>query len=107
MYTRGFLRNYATYLGLDADEIEEEWRREAGDRAPISQLIVGPQPLTIRRGVRFQRSHLVIAVVAVIVLLVAGYFGFQLTRYLSYPTLAVAPAARRLSRCRSAPRATC
>ncbi|MFI5258041.1 MAG: helix-turn-helix domain-containing protein [Candidatus Limnocylindrales bacterium] len=89
VYTRGFLRNYATYLGLDADEIEEEWRREAGGRAPISQLIVGPQPLTIRRGVAFQRSHVIIAVVAVIVLAVAGYFGYQLTRYLSYPTLAV------------------
>lgn len=89
VYTRGFLRNYATYLGLDADEIEEEWRREAGDGTPISQLIVGPQPLTIRRGVRFQRSHVIIAVVVVIVLVVAGYFGFQLTRYLAYPSLAV------------------
>jgi cytoskeletal protein RodZ len=92
VYTRGFLRNYATYLGLDADEIEAEWRREAGGSGPVSALIVGPQPLTIRRGVAFQRSHVIIGVVAIVVLLVAAYFGYQLTRYLSYPTLAVSSA---------------
>jgi cytoskeletal protein RodZ len=89
VYTRGFIRNYATYLGLDADEIEEEWRGEAGAPDLTRQAIVGPQPLTIRRGIVFQRSHGVIAVVLIIILVVASYFGFQLTRYLSYPTLAV------------------
>ena len=89
VYTRGFLRNYSTYLGLDADEIEEEWRGEAGAPEPGRAAIVGPQPMTIRRGVDLQRSHLVIGVVVVIVLIVASYFGFQLTRYLAYPTVAV------------------
>src|SRR3954452_12438029 len=27
VYTRGFLKNYAAYLGLDADELVMEWRR--------------------------------------------------------------------------------
>ena len=89
VYTRGFLRNYATYLGLDADEVEEEWRSEAGAPVVGRAAIVGPQPLTIRRGVIFQRSHGVIAVVLVIVLIVTAYFGFQLTRYLSYPTVSL------------------
>jgi hypothetical protein len=89
VYTRGFLRNYATYLGLDADEVEEEWRNEAGAPEILRPAIVGPQPLTIRRGVVFQRSHGVIAVVLIIVLIVTAYFGFQLTRYLSYPTVAL------------------
>jgi cytoskeletal protein RodZ len=92
VYTRGFLRNYATYLGLDADEIEDEWRAEAGTVAPLKQIIVGPQPLTMRRKVVFERSHVVIGIVAAVVLIVASYFGFQLTRYLSYPTLSVASA---------------
>ncbi len=92
VYTRGFLRNYATYLGLDADEMEEQWREEAGHVAPIRTTVIGPQPLTMRRKVVFEQSHVVIGIVAVIVLIVAGYFGFQLTRYLSYPTLAVASA---------------
>jgi hypothetical protein len=32
VYVRGFLRNYASYLGLDPDEAEAEWRR--GNVAP-------------------------------------------------------------------------
>ena len=92
VYARGFLRNYATYLGMDADELEEEWREEAGQVTPVKPIIVGPQPLTMRRKVTFERSHVVIGIVAIIVLVVAGYFGFQLTRYLSYPTIDIAAA---------------
>ena len=92
VYARGFLRNYSTYLGLDPDEMEEEWREEAGHAQPVRPVITGPQPLTMRRKVVFQQSHAVMAVVAIIVLIVAGYFGFQLTRYLSYPTISVASA---------------
>ena len=89
VYTRGFLRNYASYLGLDADEIEEQWRSQAGAPEVGRSAIVGPQPLTIRRGIVFQRSHAVIGVVLVIILIVASYFGLQLSRYLAYPTLAL------------------
>jgi len=92
VYARGFLRNYATYLGLDPDEIEEEWRREGGEITAVKPVLTGPRPLTIRRKITFQGSHVVIAIVAVIVLVVAGYFGYQLTRYLSYPTLSVVSA---------------
>ena len=94
VYTRGFLRNYATYLGLDPDEIEDEWRQEGGEIQQVKPILSGPQPLTLRRKVVFQRSHVAIAVVAVIVLVVASYFGFQLTRYLSYPTVGVVGAGR-------------
>lgn len=89
VYTRGFLRNYASYLGLDADEIEEQWRSQAAAPELGRSAIVGPQPLTIRRGIVFQRSHAVIAVVLVIILVVTSYFGLQLSRYLAYPTLAL------------------
>ena len=44
VYARGFLRNYATYLGLDADEMEEQWREEAGSATPALPTFVGPQP---------------------------------------------------------------
>jgi cytoskeletal protein RodZ len=92
VYTRGFLRNYATYLGLDADDIEDEWRREGGQVTAVKPVLAGPKPLTMRRKVTFQGSHVVIGIVAVIVLAVTGYFGYQLTRYLSYPTLGVVSA---------------
>jgi cytoskeletal protein RodZ len=92
VYARGFLRNYSTYLGLDPDEMEDEWREEAGQAAPVRPIITGPQPLTMRRKVIFQQSHAVMALVLIIILVVASYFGFQLTRYLSYPTINVASA---------------
>ena len=28
VYAKGFLRNYSTYLGLDADEMIDRWRKE-------------------------------------------------------------------------------
>jgi cytoskeletal protein RodZ len=99
VYARGFLRNYASYLGLDADEVEEEWRREAGATTPVREpAFVGPRPLTMRRGIVFQRSHLAIVGVVIIVAVVGIYFGYQVTRFLSYPTVAVtAPDTARIT----------
>jgi transcriptional regulator with XRE-family HTH domain len=91
VYTRGFLRNYAAYLGLDADEIIDEWRRETGEPAPAMTrpVFTSPQPMRIRRGIAFQRSHIIILVVVLIVAAVGSYFGLQVTRFLQYPTVAV------------------
>ena len=36
VYARGFLRNYASYLGMDPDEAWEEWRREAATPRPAA-----------------------------------------------------------------------
>src|SRR5919201_6330879 len=45
VYTKGFLRNYALYLGLDPDEVLLQWRRERGDSAATSEpVIVVPRP---------------------------------------------------------------
>src|SRR5450756_1948578 len=46
VYTKGFLRNYALYLGLDPDDVLEQWRRERGDGGAQSEpTIIVPQPL--------------------------------------------------------------
>ena len=90
VYARGFLRNYASYLGLDCDEIEEDWRREAGTTTPVrGPSFAGPRPITVNRGIVFQRSHIAIVAVVLIVAIVGVYFGYQVTRFLSYPTVAV------------------
>src|SRR6478672_13979033 len=39
VYTKGFLRNYALYLGLDPDEILLQWRSERGDDRPSEPVI--------------------------------------------------------------------
>jgi hypothetical protein len=95
VYTRGFLRNYASYLGLDPDEIVDEWRRETGDSVPGAVLaggqpsFAGPRPVRIRRPFRMERTHIAIIGVVVIVALIGTYFGLQITRFLEYPTLGV------------------
>jgi cytoskeleton protein RodZ len=40
IYARGFIRNYASYLGLDPESIESQWRVQTGQPAP--------EPLTPR-----------------------------------------------------------
>src|SRR5450756_94095 len=43
VYTKGFLRNYALYLGLDPDEILLQWRRERGDGPSSDPVLVVPR----------------------------------------------------------------
>ena len=49
VYTKGFLRNYALYLGLDADEVLEQWRRERGEPKEVPATISVPRPLAAPR----------------------------------------------------------
>jgi len=76
-YTRGFIRAYASYLGLDGDRLAEDYRRASepsgGERVPKR---VEPVPT----GARRPRSRLSgrLAVVAVFVLLVAVLIGIGL-----------------------------
>jgi hypothetical protein len=42
VYARGFLRNYASYLGLDPDEAESEWRRGNFAPAPKEPVFTAP-----------------------------------------------------------------
>src|SRR6184192_1225130 len=45
VYTKGFLRNYAMYLGLDAEDVLRQWRRERGDQVGPEPLLVPPRPI--------------------------------------------------------------
>jgi cytoskeletal protein RodZ len=88
VYTKGFLRNYALYLGLDPDEILGQWRRERGDAGPPQPVIAVPRPLTTpRRGLTFSPGVVVAALLTVVVLLVGGYLAIQVMRFARPPTL--------------------
>lgn len=90
VYTKGFLRNYALYLGLDPDEILGQWRRERGDTGPAQPVIAVPRPLVApRRGLTFSPGVLVAALLTVVVLLVGGYLAIQVMRFARPPTLTV------------------
>jgi cytoskeletal protein RodZ len=89
VYTKGFLHNYAVYLGLDADEIGEEWRRERGESAR-PYAVVGPRPLSMpRRSLLLQPSHLVLILLAVVIAGAGLYFGYQVYKFTQNPTLTV------------------
>jgi cytoskeletal protein RodZ len=100
VYIRGFLRNYSSYLGLDPDQMEDEWRLETGEREAIpadqdaqAARFAGPRPVMIRRPFRMERRHIAIVAVVVIVAMIGSYFGLQVGRFLEYPTLGVAVAS--------------
>lgn len=90
VYTKGFLRNYALYLGLDPDEILEQWRSERGDDRPSEPVIVVPRPIQApARGFTFSPGILVALLLIVGVIAFAAYLGLQLLRFAKPPTLAI------------------
>jgi len=84
-YVKGFLRTYATYLGLDADAIVDEYRRTIERSPAIEQPYLFSEPLLERRRRpadprRSSRGNglLVfagVAILAVIALVIIGLTG--------------------------------
>ena len=89
VYARGFLRNYAIYLGMDADEVLGAWGRERGE-VPLEPAIVVPRPIEApRRGIVLGPGILVAALVSLAAVAIIAYIGFQLLRFSEPPPLAV------------------
>ena len=69
VYTKGFLRNYALYLGLDPDEVLDQWRRERGDSKEVTPVLAVPRPMSApRQGLTFSPSLVVFALLTIGVL---------------------------------------
>lgn len=93
VYVKGFLRNYAQYLGLDPAEVLERWHEteepmpRASGRDGVA-VVVPPQPLTDpRSGFTLTPGVLVAAVLAIVVLAFGAYVGLQLVRFAQVPAL--------------------
>jgi cytoskeletal protein RodZ len=98
VYTKGFLRNYALYLGLDPDDILEQWRRERGDATPVEPAIVVPRPVpTPRQGVTISRGIFAGLFLVLVVAGFVGYLAIQLTRFARPPTVTVVDPATAVS----------
>ncbi len=94
VYTKGFLRNYALYLGLDPDDVLLQWRRERGDSKEAQAVIAVPRPLLApRKGLTFSPSLVVFALLTAAVLVFSAYLGVQLLRFAKPPTIAVTQPA--------------
>ena len=92
VYTRGFLRNYGAYLGLDADELIDLYRIETSGAAPERQgLPAPPRPLATRRARAFVITPNAV-VAAILTILVGGFFaylGYQLINFARTPDLRI------------------
>jgi len=94
VYTKGFLRNYALYLGLDPEDVLRQWKRERGDVAQAQPTLAVPRPLQApRQGLTFSPAVIVAALLTVGVIAFVGYLGVQLLRFAKPPTLEVVDPA--------------
>jgi hypothetical protein len=95
VYTKGFLRNYALYLGLDPEDVILQWRRERGDAAVSAEPVMpAPKPLAApRKSLSFSPAVIVAALLTVGIVLFVGYLGVQLLRFQQPPTVAVTDPA--------------
>lgn len=93
VYTKGFLRNYALYLGLEPEEVLTRWREESMPGARKQDKVVvapPPQPLTApRRGLAITPGMLVGVMLSAAVFAFLGYIGFQVLRFADAPGLTV------------------
>src|SRR5688572_28946586 len=84
VYTKGFLRNYAIYLGLDPDELLERWRDEMESLRSSERIAVAPPPQPIAapgRRLTVTPGMFVAGLAALVVLAFIGYLAIQLLRY--------------------------
>jgi cytoskeletal protein RodZ len=94
VYTKGFLRNYALYLGLDPEDVLEQWRRERGEARDVTPVIAVPRPIAApRQGLTFSPGILVVALLTVFVIAFGAYLAIQVLRFAKPPTIAVSDPA--------------
>jgi cytoskeletal protein RodZ len=93
VYTKGFLRNYAIYLGLEPEDILERWREEMEQQRTATRVAVIPPPMPIAepggRRLHLTPSMVVAGLVGVVVLLFVGYIGIQLLRFAAVTPLSL------------------
>jgi cytoskeletal protein RodZ len=91
VYTKGFLRNYALYLGLDPEDVIRQWKRERGDAQVAAEPVLSvPKPLAApRQGLTFSPVIVVAALLTIVIGAFAVYMGVQLVRFAKPPTLAL------------------
>ncbi|HEX7171565.1 MAG TPA: helix-turn-helix domain-containing protein [Candidatus Limnocylindria bacterium] len=96
VYTKGFLRNYGAYLGLDPEYLIDLYRLETSElRAERPMTPVPPRPLAGRRGRAFVVTPGAV-VAAILTLLVGGFFaylGYEFVNFARMPELRITEPA--------------
>ena len=90
VYVKGFLRNYAIYLGLDPEEVLDRWHDEMETQRTATRVAVAPPPMPMvepgGRRVTITPGMFVAGLVALVILAFVGFIGLQLLRFVQAPT---------------------
>ncbi|MCA1570508.1 MAG: helix-turn-helix domain-containing protein [Chloroflexi bacterium] len=92
VYTKGFLRNYGTYLALDPEYLIDLYRLETSAWAPErSGLPSPPRPISVRRRRTFvvTSGAVAAAILTIAVGAMVAWIGYQLFNFARMPVLQV------------------
>lgn len=92
VYTKGFLRNYADYLDLDASELVGVYTAERS-MTPEAPRRFEPMRPVMRSGVFISPTILVPVIVLAAVLLFVGYLSYQFASFATPPRIDVSQPA--------------
>lgn len=96
VYTKGFLRNYGLYLGLDPEYLIDLYRLESGaTRSERRSLPAPPRPLAARRSRAFvvTPGAVVAALLTVLVAALVYYFVREFVTFAGTPDLRISEPA--------------
>lgn len=93
VYTKGFLRNYAQYLGLDPDVVISHYNRELGGRGGERVSLVARTLRAPRGGLTITPGLLVGLVLTAAILVFVGYIALQFMRFAQPPEVALTTPA--------------
>ena len=98
VYTKGFLRNYARYLGLSEDEVLQLYRREAGDaETPRTSVVAPPTAPRTPRALVVTPGALLAVFLTVLVGSFAAYLIYQFVTFARTPELVITDPPRDLA----------
>ncbi len=95
VYTKGFLRNYGLYLGLDPEYLVDLYRLESGSSVDRTLSAIRPRPVTDRQGRPFVVSSgaVVAAILSILVLAFLAYVVGELVIFGRTPELRITDPA--------------
>ena len=95
VYTRGFLRNYGLYLGLDPEYLVDLYRLESGSAIDRPMSAIRPRPVTERTGrpLVVSSGAVVAAILSVLVLAFVVYMVGEFVTFARTPDLRISDPA--------------
>ena len=100
VYTKGFIRNYALYLGLEPEEVIGRWRDQLALQRRQERVVVAPPPRPLaapRRGISITPGMIVAGMISIVVLAFLAFIGWQVFRFVQAPPVALTHPASLVS----------